>query len=231
MSQMQEHMRNQLPGPSQPRAPGQAHARVQPHAQDPCAAVRGMSAIELMIALALVSIAGGIAIASMAPEARLVQEEAAARFLAAQIRQARQEALQRSTNVALRFEPDGDRIRFRLYADGNGNGLRTRDIQDRVDPPIGLPRRLEDDFTGATFGIARALPPIDPGGDRLTAGDDPIHVGTARMITFGPTGRGSSGTVYVHGRGGQQFAIRIFGQTGRVRLLQFRPADAQWIDR
>jgi hypothetical protein len=37
--------------------------------------------------------------------------------------------------------------------------------------------------------------------------------------------------VYVRGRGGQQFAVRIFGQTGRVRLLQYRVADGQWIER
>jgi type II secretory pathway pseudopilin PulG len=192
---------------------------------------RGLSVVELLIALALVSIVGGLSLASVSPESQLMQDEAAARFLVAQIRQARQDALQRSTNVGVRFEQDGERIRFRLYADGNGNGLRTRDIQDRVDPPIGLARRLEDDFSGASFGVVRALPPIEAGGDRLDVGDDPIHVGSSRIISFGPGGRGSSGTLYVYGRGGQQFAVRIFGQTGRVRLLQFRVADAQWIDR
>jgi prepilin-type N-terminal cleavage/methylation domain-containing protein len=195
------------------------------------ASARGMSAIEVMITLALVSIVGGLAVASVAPETKLVQEEAAARFLVMQIRQVRQEALQRSTSVGLRFEQDGERTQFREYVDGNANGLRTREIQDRIDTPIGPARHLEDDFGGASFGVTSALPPIDAGGDRLDAGADPIHVGTSRILSFGPTGRGSSGTVYVRGRGGQQFAVRIFGQTGRVRLLEFRAAEAQWVER
>jgi prepilin-type N-terminal cleavage/methylation domain-containing protein len=194
---------------------------------------RGMSAVELMMALALVSILGGLAVASVSPETKLVQEEAAARFLVMQIRQARHEALQRSTTVGIRFERDAtaDRTQFRAYVDGNGNGLRTREIQDRIDTPLALARRLEDDFAGAGFGVVAALPPIDAGGDRLDVGADPIHVGTSRIVSFGPTGRGSSGTLYVRGRGGRQFAVRIFGQTGRVRLLEFRAAGAQWIER
>ena len=191
---------------------------------------RGMTLVELMMSLAILSIAGGLCLANVLPETNATRAEAAARFLVAQIRQARQEALQRSTTVGVRFEPDGDRIRFRLYADGNGNGLRTRDVQDAIDLPLGVARSLEDDF-GATFGVSRALPPIDAGGDRLEPGDSPIHVGSSRIVSFGANGRGSSGTVYVRGRGDQQFAVRIFGQTGRVRLLQYRAADAQWVER
>jgi len=201
------------------------------HAERPRTAERGMSVVELMIALALVSTVAGLSVASVSTEAMLAQEEAAARFLVSQIRQTRQEALRRATTVGIRFEPDGDRIRFRQYADGNGNGLRTREIADAVDVALEPPRRLDHDFGGATFGIAGDLPPIEAGGDRLGAGDDPIHVGTSRIISFGPNGRGSSGTVYLRGRGGQQFAVRIFGQTGRVRLLQFRPREAAWIER
>ena len=201
------------------------------HEQRPRVAERGVSVVELMIALALMSIVAGLPVASLSTETKLAQEEAAARFLVSQIRQTRQEALRRSTTVGIRFEPDGDRIQFRLYADGNGNGLRTREIADVVDVAVEPPRRLDHDFGGATCGIACDLPPIEAGGDRLGAGEDPIHVGTSRIISFGPNGRGSSGTVYVRGRAGQQFAVRVFGQTGRVRLLQFRPSAGAWIER
>jgi type II secretory pathway pseudopilin PulG len=195
------------------------------------ASARGMSAIDVLVALALVSIAGGFAMASVSPEVQQVHEEAAARYVAMRVRQARAEALQRSASVGIRFEQDGDRTQFRLYVDGNGNGLRTREVLDNTDRPLGPAQRLESDFGGAGFGIASALPPIEPRGDRLEAGADPIRVGASRILTFGPTGRGSSGTLYIRGRGGQQFAVRIYGPTGRVRLLKFRPADGQWIER
>jgi hypothetical protein len=204
-----------------------------------------VSTTEAVIVLALVMILGGLCIASVSAEKPRVQEEAAARFLVMQMRHARQQALQRSTTVGIRFEqPEagesdtggsdtGERVKFRLYADGNGNGVRTRDIQDGIDQPLdhAAARGLEEDFGGVTFGIATALPPIEAGGDRLEAGADPIHVGSARMVSFGPTGRGSSGTIYVRGRGGRQFAVRVFGQTGRVRLLELRASDGQWIER
>jgi hypothetical protein len=189
-----------------------------------------MTLVELTTTLGLVVIAGGWCVANIAPETTQVQEEAAARFLVAQIRQVRHDALQRATTVGVRFER-GDHIQFRAYVDGNNNGLRTRDIDEAIDVPLGPARRLEDDFGGAGFGVARTLPPIDAGGDRLAAGDDPIHVGSSRIVSFGANGRGSSGTLYVRGRGGQQFAVRIFGQTGRVRLLQYRVSDGQWIER
>lgn len=202
-----------------------------------------MSVTEAMIACALVAILGGLGVAAVSStEKPRVQEEAAARFLVMQIRQARQEALQRSTTVGIRFETEGKRVRFRPYADGNGNGLRTRDIEDGIDTPIAAARGLEDDFAGTGFGVVATLPPIDAGGDGLQPGDDPIRVGTSHMVSFGPTGRGSSGTVYVRGSagggggsasggGGRQFAVRVFGQTGRVRLLEFRASDQQWIER
>jgi type II secretory pathway pseudopilin PulG len=187
--------------------------------------------VEILIALTLVSIAGSLCIASLSPETQRTQEDAAARFLAMQVRDARQEALQRSTTVGIRFEQSGERMQFRVYADGNRNGVRTRDIQDGIDMPLAAARSLDDDFRGVTFGIAQRLPPIETGGEPVDVDGDPIRIGPSHILSFGPTGRGSSGTLYLRGRGGGQFAVRIFGPTGRVRLLQFRASDAQWIER
>jgi hypothetical protein len=189
-----------------------------------------MNTIDVLTALALISTVAGVAMGSVLPEVRQVQDEAAARYMVSRVRQARAEALQRSANVGIRFEPD-QQEQYRVYVDGNSNGLRTRDIEDGVDPPLGPAQRLEHDFAGVSFGIASTLPPIESGGEPLEAGADPIRVGTSRILSFGPTGRGSSGTLYIRGRTGQQFAIRIYGPTGRVRLLQFRPVDRQWIER
>ncbi len=193
---------------------------------------RGFSMTEVLLALALVSIVAGFAMAGVLPEVRRTHDEAAARYVLTRVRQARAEALQRATNVGIRFEAQEQ---FRVYADGNSNGLRSRDIDEGVDPPLGPAQRLEHDFAGAKFGIASTLPPIEPGGDRLDAGADPIRLGASRILSFGPTGRGSSGTLYIRGPGPgeQQYAIRIYGPTGRVRLMQFRRSggQGQWVER
>jgi type II secretory pathway pseudopilin PulG len=220
-----------------------------------------MSLVESLMVVALVSVLGGLCVASVSTGTALMREEAAGRFLVMQVRQARQEAVRRAETVGIRFEAsEAGAVRFRVYADGNGNGLRTRDIQDGLDTPLGPSRGLEDDFGNVSFGVSGPAPPIEAGGERLDTGDDPIRVGASRILSFSATGRGSSGTLYVCGRGGagtgtgsggsgggaaggavsagggscqggQQFAVRVFGQTGRVRLLQFRTSDGQWIER
>jgi hypothetical protein len=45
-----------------------------------------------------------------------------------------------------------------------------------------------------------------------------------------PNGSSSSGTVYVHGRQRSQYAVRVLGATGRVRVLKFVEASRQWVE-
>ena len=65
------------------------------------------------------------------------RETGAARAFTMRMRQTRLEALQRSVNVALHFVTTSDAPHFRAYVDGNGNGVRTREIASGADPPLG----------------------------------------------------------------------------------------------
>jgi len=60
---------------------------------------------------------------------------AAARYLAQRIADARLSAIRRSASHGLRFEPASPDYRVSLVADGNGNGLRTAEIQRGIDRP------------------------------------------------------------------------------------------------
>ena len=53
-------------------------------------------------------------------------------------------------------------------------------------------------------------------------------IGSSRILTLGPDGTATSGTLYVRGRRGQ-YAVRILGITGRTRVLRFHPGTGQWI--
>ena len=90
------------------------------------------------------------------------------------------------------------------------NGLRTREIQDGVDRPIGAAERLSNYFAGVDFGIAPGLPAIERGGTR--PGTDPIKLGTSNILTFSALGTSSSGSLYVRGR--TWCAIRHSGSRG-----------------
>ena len=45
---------------------------------------------------------------------------------------------------------------------------------------------------------------------------------------FTPLGTATTGTLYILGRGGAQYAVRIFGETGKTRLLKFDRPAARW---
>ena len=78
---------------------------------------------------------------------------AAARYLAQRIADARRSAIRRSASHGLRFEPASPDYRVSLVADGNGNGLRTGEIQRGIDRPLTEPELLGWHFPDVTFGI------------------------------------------------------------------------------
>lgn len=163
------------------------------------------------------------------PQASVTLDEyrtsGAARYLAGRIARARIEAVARSANVALQFVTAGPTYEFAAFADGNGDGVRTRDITHGVDPRLTPPERLADNFPGVDFGVLASVPAIE--GGSLPPGSDPIRLGSANLLSCSPAGTSSSGTLYVRGRS-VQFAVRVYGDTGRVRLFRYDARAGQW---
>jgi hypothetical protein len=159
-----------------------------------------------------------------------MRTRAAASHVAARLWVARFEAVRRSRAVGLRFEEVAAGARYTFYVDGNGNGIRNADIDAGIDAAWGNPERLEEACAGAAFGIARDLPGIE-GGAALTEGDEPIRIGTSRILTFTPAGTATSGTLYIRGVRGTQYAVRVLGATGRTRILGYSPGDGRWTER
>jgi hypothetical protein len=104
------------------------------------------------------------------------------------------------------------------FRDGNHNGVRAMDIANGVDPQVAPDVGLGDLFSGVRVGAADGAPPAPPEADATV------------LYSFGPTGTSSSGTVYLRGRGDGQYAVRVLGATGRVRVLRFRPTTRDWVD-
>ena len=137
------------------------------------------------------------------------------------------EAVARSAEVALIFSDTGGGYEFGTYVDGNRNGVLTRDIQRGIDPPIGGPERLADNFPGVDVGVLPGLPAVDAGG--TPPGSDPLKLGVSNILAFSPVGTSSSGSIYVLGRRRNQFVIRIYGETGKTRVLKFNRSVNQWV--
>jgi len=188
---------------------------------------RGFSLVELLFAL---SIAGTVA-AIGTPQALNALDEhrtrGAAHYLAMLLAAPRFAAIKRSTFVGIRFEAVADDYRFTSVADGNGNGVRTADIQRGDDAVIAAPDMLAWHFAGVAFGLLAGIPDADgePPGSA-----DGVRVGSSRILSMNPNGSSSAGTVYLHGRRAQ-WAVRVLGTTARVRVLRYDDQRRAWGER
>jgi prepilin-type N-terminal cleavage/methylation domain-containing protein len=186
----------------------------------------GYSLLELLLVLAIAGILAGISVPQVLANLDDYRASAAARYVSARIQRTRMEAINRSTAVAMQFLQDADGYSFAVYADGNGDGVRTQDIRDAVDLQIGAVDHLSNNFTGVEFGLMPGLPAVDAGGP--PPGSDPIKLGASNILTYSSLGTSSSGSLYLRGRGPTQYVVRVFGDTGRVRILKFNPVMRQW---
>ena len=189
----------------------------------------GYSLVELLVCLALALLVCGAAAPALLAARDGVLADGATEYLVSELHGARVDALKLRANVAVRFESDGADFLMAIYLDGNGNGVRAADIASGDDPLMRPRQSLHDQFADVHFGFEPGVPDVD-GGD-TTADPDPIRVGRSRMVSFSPTGTSTSGTVYLHGRGPHQLAVRVLGGTGRVRSMDFDFGARKWLPR
>ena len=187
---------------------------------------RGYSLLELLFVTCAMAVVGSVAVPQLSAALDEYRAAGAARYLSTRIQRTRMEAVNRSANAALRFVESGAGYSYGVYVDGNGDGVRTHDITMSIDKPLGASERLTDNFSGVDFGLLPALPPVEAGSP--PPGIDPIKLGSSNLLSYTATGTSSSGSLYICGRHGAQYVIRVLGDTGRTRVLKFDPGSNTW---
>jgi hypothetical protein len=140
---------------------------------------------------------------------------------------ARSYAISKNRNVGLKFRRNGDRYEWALYADRNGNGVRTAEIASGVDRYLGvsLPWSRNDVVPAIMTGIR--VP--DPSGsgylDRI---DDPIRFNSSDICSFSPIGESTPGSVYLWDGHDRMGVVRVFGRTAQMRTLFYRRGERGW---
>ena len=187
---------------------------------------RGYTLIELLAVFAVIATTAAAAVPLALNSLDRSRTAGAASYVASRLMLARLAAVKRSTFVAVQFVLKPDGYGFRAYADGNGNGVLSRDISRGVDTPIGTEERLDQQFPGVTFGICAGVPPVVAGDPFDTS--DPIQIGQSTVMSFNPNGSSTAGTLYIKGGCPNQFAVRVLGVTARARIFHFDAADGRW---
>lgn len=192
---------------------------------------RGFQLLELTLVLALLGIVTAMGLPSLLSLSARQRVRLAAGELVGVLHLARSHALRSNTHVGVKFRPrrDGE-VTFTLYADGDGDGVRSRDIAAGIDPPVGSERILQHFGGGVGFHILGPPPPRDPGNPRrrLRRLRDPIRFNRSDIASFGPLGTATPGSLYVSDGKEQQAVVRVLGLTGRVRVLVYDRASERW---
>ena len=186
----------------------------------------GYSLLEVVFVLGIAVTLSAVAVPQSLAGIDEFRAMGATRYISARLQRARMEAVMRSAEIAMRFSETPEGYSYAVFLDGNRNGVRTRDIENGVDRRIGAQERLFDQFTGVDFGAIPGLPAIDAGG--TPPGSDPIRLGVSGFASFSARGTASPGTVYIRSRHNAQYAVRIFGDTGKTRMLKFDRHTGRW---
>ena len=185
----------------------------------------GYSFLELMFVLGLVATLSAIAVPQTLASLDDSRTLGAARYLATRLQRARMEAVMRSASVGLKFTSVDGHCAYAVYVDGNGNGVRTVDIASGIDRGVAPIERLTDEFPHVDCGALPGLPPADPGG--TPPGSDPVRLGASSIATFTPIGTSTTGSIYIRGARAQ-YVVRIFGDTGKTRVMKFESGTGKW---
>jgi Tfp pilus assembly protein FimT len=188
---------------------------------------RGTALIDVLAALGLSAALVAIAVPVVGGTLDREHVIIGTHYLAATVQRARLESLKRASTVAVRIEMLDGRTAVQLFTDGNGNGVLQRDIDRRIDPPLAGAEWLDSHGRDVSVRINQRVTDV-AGSTVLNPGDDPLRIGNTALVSFSPLGSSTSGTVYVAARRGPQMAIRVYGATGRVRVLMFDAQARQW---
>jgi type II secretory pathway pseudopilin PulG len=190
--------------------------------------VAAFSLVELMLVLGVAATIVTVSIPRFAASVDEFRAAGAARYMVARLQQARTRAIARNRDVALRITHGTRGYVVSTFEDDNRNGVLTQDIREGIDVPVGPAERLNDQFPGVDFG---ALPAIPGAEGSAPPGTDPIRLGAADAVTFTPVGTATAGSLYIRGRGAIQYVVRVYGETGRTRILKYNTRTRAWFTR
>jgi len=191
---------------------------------------RGLTLIEILVALTLILLIAGLGVPSLLSWSRALRLRMAASEVVAAMQAARLYAVRQQRNVALRFRTAEDGgVSYVLYRDGDGDGVRNDDLARGRDPQVGGPRSLSHFGRLVRFGFPPGVVPVDPGTGRpLERLEDPIRFNRSDLASWSPLGTATPGSIYLTDGASGLVAVRVNHRAGRMRVLVYDAGTGTW---
>ena len=184
----------------------------------------GASLVEVVLALAVAVTVMSLAAPVTASVVDASRARQAATFAAVRMRFARQQAVARSASTGLVFDQTTNGWTISVCVDGNGNGLRRADLRSGRDTCLEGPFDVASLFPGVHVAVDDGI----RGPDGEAPNPDPVRFGSSNLASCSPAGTCTAGSVYFRSVKGVQYAVRLAGVTGRLRILRYDTASRTW---
>jgi prepilin-type N-terminal cleavage/methylation domain-containing protein len=190
---------------------------------------RGRTLLELVVVMAVLGLMTAAAIPTLAEARRAAALRELSGRLWGMLVRCRAHAIMRVKATALVFErTDSGGWRCFIAEDGDGDGLRRRDLESGRDRLIGEVLHLEGHTAGLGILQGRTIP--DPSGWGRLRGDmsDPVRAGRGDIITFTPRSTATPSSIYMTDHHGRMRVLRVTPGTARVYTLVWRVGWEEW---
>jgi prepilin-type N-terminal cleavage/methylation domain-containing protein len=190
---------------------------------------RGFTLFETMVSLCILGLMLAIAAPNLFEVRRRLDHQRLARQIAHDALLCRMEALTSCRYVGLVFAQESGKWYYTMVADLDSDGVSRKDFQAGVDRPLGPRTWLEFLNYDVQVGVPAAWRVPDPGGDG-TLPPDGMRTGNSNIISFSRLGHATPCTVYINDGRDRMLAIRVNGETGVIRALQWRRGWHSWAE-
>jgi len=191
---------------------------------------KGITLIELIAVIAILCILALCAAPAFAAYRRQMSVIAAGHEMRSLLRAVRSRAIARGRNAGVKFVKSGKNWTYTLYDDGNGNGISNADIARGIDRRYFGPAVVMPQFRTAAIALLPAAI-RDPDGAKLLPTDPALQFGTSTICSFSPVGSSTPGTIYISDGIDNLYAVRVYGATGKVRMLRYDSGRQKWEER
>jgi prepilin-type N-terminal cleavage/methylation domain-containing protein len=191
---------------------------------------QGITLIEVVVALTIVGVIAMCAVPAFAAYRRQSSVLAAAHEMRTLLREIRGRAIAHGGYSGVKFVRTANNWTYTLHDDGNANGIYNADITKGSDKRYFGPAVVMPSFRTASISL---LPKTirDPDGAKLSPGDNALQFGNSTLCAFSPQGGGTPGTIYISDGVNNLYCVRVFGATGRIRILRYDSGKAKWEER